>query len=205
MLVIWAAKSFVPQSLLPIFGFGADTTFIVGLNNLFTFNCFAYLYFIIPILKNPKDFKTVAISSVIISAIYLFLSVFCLLMLFPFISFSDEILSLYLVTRMVEFGRFFQRVDALFILIWILCTFSFLSINIDLINRILKKLTNIKNNILTYSIGCVIFSLALMFRNLADVKYIQDSILEYIVIIFVFIISLSILILANFKKRRLTK
>ena len=89
----------------------------------------SYLYFLIPILKNPEQFKKVAFISTIISAIYLFLSVICLLMMFSFISFSEELLSVYLLTRMIEFGRFFQRIDAIFILIWILAMISFLSIS----------------------------------------------------------------------------
>ena len=127
MLIILfsTAQNFVPERIFPILGFGADKTFLIGLNNIFTFTCFAYLYFIIPILKEPKDFKLVAITSVIISAIYLFLSVICLLMIFPFIAFSDEMLSVYLLTRLIEFGKFFQRVDAIFIFVWILSTFSF--------------------------------------------------------------------------------
>ena len=206
VLVSWAAKVFVPQRLLPVFGFGIDKTLFLGLNNIFTFNCFAYLYFLIPVLKEPEDFKKVAVSSIIISAIYLFLSVFCLVMLFPFISFSDEIISLYLVARMVEFGRFFQRVDAIFILIWILCCFSFLSITIELINRIIKKITNIKENkVLPYSIGAIIFSLTLSFRNIADIKFIQNVYLKYIVIFLVFIFSLVILLLANYKFKRRNK
>ena len=205
MLIILfsTAQNFVPERIFPILGFGADKTFLIGLNNIFTFTCFAYLYFIIPILKEPKDFKLVAITSVIISAIYLFLSVICLLMIFPFIAFSDEMLSVYLLTRLIEFGKFFQRVDAIFIFVWILSTFSFLSVTTAFINRIIKKLTQIKNHkALSYAVCSIIFSIALSFKNISDMKYIQNVLLKYIVIILVFIISLIILILANLKHKK---
>lgn len=205
MLIILfsTAKDFVPERIFPILGFGADKTFLIGLNNIFTFSAFAYLYFLIPMLKDPKDFKKISIISTIISAIYLFLSVVCLLMMFPFISFSDEMLSVYLLTRLIEFGKFFQRVDAIFIFIWILSAFSFLSITTEFINRIFKKLTKIKNHTeITYSICAIIFSIALAFKDISDLKYIQNVLLKYIVILLVFVISVIVLILANLKHKK---
>ena len=205
MLIILfsTAKDFVPQRIFPILGFGANETFLIGLNNIFTFSAFAYLYFLIPLLKNPDDFKKVALSSIIISAIYIFLSVICLIMMFPFIAFTDEILSIYLLTRLIEFGKFFQRVDAIFILIWILSAFSFLSITIEFANRILKKLLNLKTHKeMAYSICAIIFSLALAFANFSTIKFIQNELLRYFVIALVFIISLIILVLANLKLKK---
>lgn len=205
MIIIFfsTVKNFVPQRIFPILGYGADQTFIGGINNIFAFSCFAYLYFLIPILNKPEDFKKIAVSSIIISAIYLFLSVICLTMVFPFFSFSDEMLSIYLLTRLVEFGNFFQRIDAIFIFIWILSTFSFLSITIKLINRILSKLFKLKNDKeMTYSIATLVFSLALSFKSVADMKYIQSTLLKYIVISLVFIITLIILLLANLKLKK---
>lgn len=196
-------KDFVPQRIFPILGFGANETFLIGLNNIFTFSAFAYLYFLIPLLKKPEDFKKVAVSSIIISAIYIFLSVICLIMMFPFISFTDEMLSIYLLTRLIEFGKFFQRVDAIFVLIWILSAFSFLAITIEFINRILKKLAKLKTHKeMAYSISAIIFSLALAFGNLADMKHMQNVMLRYFVIILVFVISLIVLILANLKLKK---
>lgn len=205
MLIILfsTAKDFVPQRIFPILGFGANETFLIGLNNIFTFSAFAYLYFLIPLLKNPDDFKKVALSSIIISAIYIFLSIICLIMMFPFIAFTDEMLSIYLLTRLIEFGKFFQRVDAIFILIWILSAFSFLSITIEFANRILKKLLNLKTHKeMAYSICAIIFSLALAFANFSTIKFIQNELLRYFVIALVFVISLIILVLANLKLKK---
>ena len=205
MLIILfsTAKDFVPERIFPILGFGADKTFLIGLNNIFTFSCFAYLYFLMPVLKNPEDFKKIAITSIIISAIYLFLSVVCLLMMFPFIAFSDEMLSVYLLTRLIEFGKFFQRVDAIFIFVWILSLLSFLSLTAEFTIRIFKKLTKIKNHKeMGYSLCAIIFSVALIFNSISDIKYIQNELLKYIVISLIFVISLVILVLANFKHKK---
>jgi len=205
MIIILFSTSiyFIPQRIFPILGFGTNETFLIGLNNIFAFSAFAYLYFLMPLLKNPEDFKKVALSSIIISTIYIFLSVICLIMMFPFISFTDEMLSIYLLTRLIEFGKFFQRVDAIFVLIWILSAFSFLAITIELANRILKKLVNLKTHKeLSYSICAIIFSLALSFANLSTIKFMQNNILRYFAISLIFVISLIILLLANLKHKK---
>lgn len=203
MIFFITSKDFVPQRIFPILGFGINETFFKGLNNIFTFSAFSYLYFLLPILENPKDFKKITVISTIISAIYLFFSVICLLMMFPFISFSDGMLSVYLLTRLIKLGRFFQRVDAILIFIWILSFLSFLSITICLINRILKKLVNLKSpNEMTYSICFIVFSIALLFRNITDIKIVQNLFLKYVIISLVFVISLAILIFANIKQKR---
>lgn len=203
IILFSTVKDFVPQRIFPILGFGANQTFLLGLNNIFTFSGIAYLYFLIPLLKNPEDFKKVSLISIIVSSIYIFLSVICLIMMFPFIPFTDEMLSIYLLTRLIEFGKFFQRIDAIFVLIWILSAFSFLAITLEFINRILKKLAKLETHKeMAYSLCAIIFSLALVFENSAEVKFMQNIVLKYFVIILVFIISLIILLLANLKVKK---
>lgn len=196
-------KDFIPEQIFPIMGFGIDKTFLYGSSNIFAFVSFAYLYFLIPILNHPEEFKKIAISSIIISAIYLLLSVVCLLMTFPFINFTDELMSMYLLSRMIEFGRFFQRIDAIFIFIWILSALSFLTFTSILITNIFKKLTRIKSSrTMLYGTVSIIFSVALIFNSIANLKFIEDVVFKYIIIILVFIISPILLILANFKYKR---
>ena len=203
IILFSTAKNFVPERIYPILGFGADKTFITGISNIFAFSGFAYIYFLIPTLNRPKDFKKIAVSSSIISSIYLFLSVICLLMTFPFISFTDELLSVYLLTRMIEFGQFLQRIDAIFIFIWILSILSFLTFTSNFITIIFKKLTGIKNyKEMIYSVVSILFGLSLIFENISTIKSLQNIVFKYSVIALIFIITPIILILANLKLKR---
>ena len=124
-------------------------------------------------------------------------------MVLPFIPFTDELLSIYLLTRMIELGRFFQRVDAIFIFIWILSTLSFLSFTTNIISNIFGKLTSIKNNKeMVYSIVSIIFGVALIVNSIANMKFIQNIIFKYIIIFLVFILTPIILLSANLKLKR---
>lgn len=206
IILIATAHNFVPERLYPILGYGIDKTFITGISNIFSFSCFAYLYFLIPILKEPKEFKKIALVSVISSGIYIFMSVICLLMLFPYIAFSDELLSIYFLARIIEFGSFFQRVDAIFVFTCILSSLSVLSFTSCIITNIFKKITHIKyDKEIIYSLSAIVFSIAIIFKDISSLKFADNTVWKYMVIGLVFIFSLGILIFANIKLKRSKK
>ena len=196
-------KDIVPERIFPILGFGAYQTFISGFSNIFTFGSIAYLYFLMPILKNPKEYKKVFISSIIISGIYIFFSVLSLIMIFPYAAFSDDTLSMYLLARRITFGKFFQRIDAMFILFWILSVLIFLSMNLYFTNSIIKKLTNIKHSKeLNYSISFIIFSISLFYSSIAQMKSILNIYIKYAFIVLCLFLSFIIMLLAYLKHKR---
>ena len=190
------------SGLFPILGNDIKTTFVDGSLNIFAFGGIKYLFFLMPLLKNKKDFKKIAISSIILSTVFLFFIVGALLLVCPFIINSDEILSVYLLVRIIQFGDFLQRTDALFILLWVISALSYLSISMMFIITIFKKLTHVKrSNELSYSFIAIIFGVVLLLKNPNLLTFLENSIYKYYVLILVFAISTFILLFANFKKR----
>jgi len=156
-----------------------------------------------PVLKNPKDYKKIALGSIIISGIYMFFSILCLILVFPYIAFTDETLSMYLLTRKITFGNFFQRIDAIFILFWILSVLVFLSMNLYFANTLIKKLINIKHsNELIYSISFIVFSIALSFDSIFTMKNILNIYIKYAFIILCLVTSFIIMLLAYLKRKK---
>ena len=196
-------KDIVPQRIFPILGFGTSKTFISGFSTIFTFGSLAYLYFLMPVLKKTEDYKKTCIASIVISGVYMFFSVLCLIMVFPYAAFTDETLSMYLLTRRITFGKFFQRIDAMFILFWILSVLVFLSMNLHFANTILRKLTNIKySNELNYSLAFIIFSIALAYKSVIDMKFILNVYIRYAFIALCLVLSFIIMFFAYLKYKR---
>ena len=196
-------KDIVPQRIFPILGFGTYKTFVSGFSTIFTFGSIAYLYFLMPVLKNPKDYKKTALGSIIISGIYIFLSVLCLSLIFPYAAFTDETLSMYLLTRRITFGKFFQRIDAMFILFWIISVLVFLSMNLYFANNTLRKLISTKHSSeLTYSISFIIFSIALSYDSIASMKYILNVYIKYAFISLCLVLSFLIMLFAYLKHKK---
>ena len=202
ILVIFFASSkyFDISRIFPIFGYGVKETFLTGAGNIFAFGGIIILLFIIPLLKRREDFRKITFLSISISAAYLFMSVSSLALLFSYISNIETPLPIYLVTQNLELSRFFQRSDAIFMLIWILSTFSYLSIVSYFVLYIFKKITNIKNHgSMSYCLGAIMFSVALIPTNLAQVKLLESTVYKYSAVIIVYTICILILILANIK------
>ncbi len=195
--------NFTMQRMFPLLGNGIMPTFLSGLSNIFAFGGIAFLYFIPPYLKDAKEFKKIAITSVILSGMWLLFSIATLLFIFPSIVTTDEILPLYFASRFIQFGRFFQRLDAAFLLIWIISMTSYLSITLSFATNIFKKVTSFKYPYLIVYGGClIVFLLSLIPKNYVQVHFLETTIYQYFVLSLIFAISLSILIFATFKRRK---
>lgn len=203
VLFLSSWKLFQVERLFPILGYGVDETFFSGLSNLFAFGGIALIYFIMPILKNHGDFKKITIASIVISSVFLLFSVLSLLLVFPLLSDTTETLSVYSLARMIEYGRFFQRIDALFVFVWIFSAFSYVSITLAISLYLFKKLFNIKNpKSLANCFATIIFGISLISPNIAVARFIQQHIYKYYELILVFSVSFIVLLLANWKFKK---
>jgi len=124
-------------------------------------------------------------------------------MLFGAVFDSEVLASMVLSSRIVNFGDFFERVDAVFTFIWIFTQISSLSITSCLTLYIIKKIMNVSDqNGMLYGIIMLIFGICLYPKNFNDIS---SNILPFsnnFVIIVIFILTPIILGLANFKLKR---
>ena len=200
-IVYGTFKDYNINRIYPVFGQNIKNTFINGTLNIFAFGGLLYLMFIKPFLKHKNDFKIVALASILISGLFLLLSATTLLMLFPFITQSEEIMSMYLLVRNIVYGEFFQRIDALFIFLWLIAAFSYLSISLMFLTSIFKKLTNSKEaNSIQYSFLGILLGAILLSHNQAFFTFLEVTIYKYLVLSLL-AISLIILIIANLKRK----
>ena len=202
-LLIFSYEYFNISKMFPIFGNGLNKTFIYGSTNIFAFVNFAFLFLIPSFLKSTSDFKKIAISSTIISALILVFCITTFILTLPTVTESDEILSIYLLTRMVGFGNFLERLDAIFIFSWIITLLSSLSIGIFFILKILRKMLNLQDEkTLASPIGLIILGGCLLIKNYSEIKFIGEYVYRYGFIALIFGLGFGILILANLKSRR---
>ena len=195
--------NFTLQRMFPILGKGLSPTFFSGMSNIFAFGGIAYLYFIPPGLKNTNDYNKIAFTSMILSIVWLFLSVATLLFMFPSVANTSDILPLYFASRFIDFGRFLQRLDAIFLLIWIVSIISYLSIVMSFSVNVFKKITEFKYiNIIIYVFATLLLLLSLIPRNSSQVLFLESHFYKFNVIAVNFVLALTILILANIKHKR---
>ncbi len=191
-------NKFIPQRIFPILGDGIFNTFVLGLGNLSAFSGIVFLYFLPPLLKEPEKFKKIAIISTIATAVYLILCVSTLLFMFSFFLETDEITPLYNATRYIEIGSFFQRLESVFLLFWILAFACYLSIVSKFSMSIFKKITNIDTTTPLIDIfGLLFFSISLIPENYAISDNFETHIYPYLMLSVYIFMGISILIIAN--------
>ena len=205
ILIIFMAnfKNFDIQKIFPILGGGFNNTFLTGLLNLSAFEGILYLYFIPPYLKEPEKYKKISIISTIITGLYLILCVSIILFIFPSFFTTNEIMPLYSAARYISFGNFLQRLESIFMLVWILAFTSYLTIACKFSVSIFKKMTNIKNTKEIINIfGLLILAISMFPKNLAVSTFLETKIYSYFSIVIIFIFAIAILVLANLKKKK---
>lgn len=199
-------RNFTFENIYPIFGENLFQTFILGLGNLGAFSGITIIYFLPNLLKKPEDIKKISIISIVIAIIYLILSISIILFMFASLIEIDEIMPIYSAARNIEFGSFFQRLESIFLLIWIIQITCYLSINFAFCIYIFKKITKIedgKKMVLPFAI--FLFSASLLPNNYAISNFLETKIYPFIVISITFILSFLILLLGYLKKNKKRK
>lgn len=190
------------ENMTPILGNGLFDTFVTGLGNLGAFGGIVFLYFIPPYLKDPKKFKRIAMISIGLSIIYLIICVAIILLTFTFLLKVDEIMPLYSAARYIEFGSFFQRLESILLLIWIIGMACYFSITLHITMNIFKKITNIRNSKpLLIHFALLMLSISLLPSNYSISKYLETDIYPRLVIWIGLVLNTLILLLAYLKKR----
>ena len=195
-------KNLVPQKIFPILGYGVNKTFITGVENLYSFGNIGILYFLPSYLKDVKKLKKISIISIVTSCFYLIITLTGLLVMFPFTLSNHEIMPLYLSSRYIEFGKFFQRVDSVFLLIWIWTMILHLSILLMLSAKVVQKISIIRNRNLIISVFClIILGISIIPKNLVQINFFETNIYKYMVLYFILGAGTFILIFANLKRK----
>ena len=206
LILISSFKNFSVDQIFPILGYGVKETFGTGLLSLFSFSSIGYLFLFGPLLDKPQDLKKISILSIIASGIYLFSTVICILLSFSFSFKSGESISLYLLTRTIDFGRFIQRIDAIFIFMWIVSTILYICFAIHFAIYLFQKLTKISDSsCINYTVNLFILAVLLIPVGISTFNNIVGTMHKFITFALLFIGSTLILILANLKFRFFNK
>lgn len=203
ILFIKSIPLFVTERLFPLSGYELYKSLFYNISAISAFQGISYIMFLHPLLKDQKDFKKINIISFIIMTIVLLLAILCLLLVSPFVNFVPELLSLYLLTRLIEFGSFLARIDAIYTFFWIFCIMSYLTINMYFILHIFAKNTKLKTaSPMSYSLSILLLAGLLLLKKISDYIWLKNIFFyNYFIILMIF--SVIILIICNIKKNKI--
>ena len=115
---------------------------------------------------------------------------------------TDELMPLYSAVKYIEFGSFFQKLDSIFVLIWIMCFVSYLSITLKFSSSILKKLANVKNEaFFTFLLSIIILFISTWPKKYTISVELSGNIYKYCFMALVIGVSFLILLLSAVKQK----
>ncbi|MDN5364298.1 MAG: spore germination protein [Eubacteriales bacterium] len=120
LIIIGTAPFMRWENITPVLGYGPLPLLKWGLIKVALFGEGFILGLIPPYLRDQKDFSMIGYGSIILSGLTMTLTVFAYLLVFGMPScIHAGAYPLYQMARLIFYGRFIQRVDVLFIFIWV--------------------------------------------------------------------------------------
>lgn len=142
--LLFLIPDFNISNLTPILGKGAKSIFIDGLSSLSLFGDLFVIFFLLPFVKEENILKRCSFRAIIFIGTILTITLIIYAGIFPYPISSEFILPLFQLTRTIEIGDFFGRLEAFFELIWALSFLIYASLNIYTLSIIFKKTFDLK-------------------------------------------------------------
>lgn len=167
-----------PYSLFPLWGSGIDKIARSGAAKTSLFGDILLIGLIAPMIRNREVRRIGYTSLVLAAAMMVFIQLYYLLV-FPVPVAAKLTFPLYTGARLVFIGRFFQRVDALFVFVWILSGLIKMSASLYAASVILARTYRLPAyRPLLFPLGILSFAFSLAIPSFPDAVTIDSAVLR---------------------------
>lgn len=200
-VILLGVQNYNVNYLFPLGGHGIRKTIIEGITRSSVYGEVIILAIFAKSLQGKKFIKKEGFLSIAISAILITLSLLAFSLTFPYYIAQEVTAPMYTMASLIDYGRFLQRVEPVFLFIWIISTlistavvyYSFIYLYCKMFNLQDKRPIIIGGSIL-------LFSLSLMHKRASSVIFDNVQTLRNYGSLFIFLPPLLSLIFAFFRK-----
>lgn len=190
-------KDFDLTNFTPILGTGAKEIFWDGLMHAGRYNSLFLVFLLAPKVTNLKKsgmLSVLSTSAVIITVVFLIFSII------PYPEILENYFSFYEVTKMISYGRFFQRVEVIFTFLWLFVSLIYLSTAFATIIYTFKKAFKLEYpNLVLPTLALIFISLLYYLPNCTSLILTREFMYTFITPIIVFVYPLVLLIFCRIK------
>lgn len=119
-ILILSIQNYQWHRLYPIWGYGLDRTVISGLARSSAYGDILIIGIIAKSMHGTKQIKKAGYLSLIFSGILVSISLLAFSLTFSYYSLREITSPMYLMTSLIDYGIFFQRLEPFFMFIWII-------------------------------------------------------------------------------------
>lgn len=184
-------------NLTPILGTGAENVFLEGITHAGRYNSLFLLFLFAPQIKNLKKNGMLSVLS---TSIIIFIVVFLIFTIIPYPEILENYFAFFEITRMISYGRFFQRVEVIFTFLWLFVCLIYLTLALSVMIQTLKKAFHIEYPKLLLPIVLTSYmGLTFIFPSFASLAITRDFMYNYITPAIVFVYPFLLLIASKLK------
>ena len=188
--------------IFPIMGNGVGEIFLKGINKISIFSGIIYLYLIAPYIKTYKHFSKTGYKGLLISGAILSGGVLVYLLVYQYPNAIENFLPFYQLARIISFGRFFERLESLFLAVWTTSALLYLGANLFFITFLFKKTFGLEYyRPLIIPFAIILFNLSLLPPNLTSAMELEAEYFRSYAWIVSFGLVLSMLFIAKIMKK----
>ena len=175
-------------NLAPIFGIGPKKLFLESLPRISIFSGYIIILITAPYVRTHENFRKIGLYGLAASGFIMFVSVVTYTLVIPYPVSTQYFLPSFQLARMINYGRFFQRLESVFVFTWASSAILYLSILIYIGLQIFVKTFGLKYyKPIIFSFCTIIFMLSLLPENLPSAVHIEGSIFRNYLFIITFI------------------
>ncbi len=190
------------SNLTPILGSGTEDIVVKGVLRSSVYSELVVLFLLPPFLGGFKKVKTVGYISFAFCAFFLISGSLVYIMAIPYPSSLEPFLPIYNMTRMIGFGRFFQRIEAIFVFIWAMAALMYLTSSFYFMVYTFAKTAGLKHiRPLVLPFAVMVFSAAFIPESLTAVIWIEADYITNAGWLVSFAFIILILAAASVRKR----
>jgi spore germination protein KB len=119
IIIFLAIPAYELDYLKPWLGYGLDKTVLIGILRSSAYDEIIILGIIINSLHGLKNFKRIGVACLIFIGLTFSICLACILAAFQYTVASEHLSGMFQLSRIIYYSRFFQRVEAIFLFIWV--------------------------------------------------------------------------------------
>lgn len=163
--------------LMPVMGNGPYNVFVKGLPRISIYSGIIELFLITPSIKTKSNFRFAGYVSLLLSIFFMVISTLAYLFVYEFPTSTEFFVPIFMLARMINYGRFFQRIESIFMLVWVSSALIYLSITFYLMLETFRKGCGIRNyKPLIPAFALIVFTISFMPKSLISTLSLEVNI-----------------------------
>lgn len=190
------------DNLFPILGTGVKDIFGKGLFRVSVFFEILTIFIITPFLGESKKVRSTGYIALGISSLFLIMGSLSYILTFSYPVSKELFLPIYHMARLINIGRFFQRIEALFVFIWAMAALLYMTSIFYLMLYIIAKTAGLKYlRPLILPFAVIVFSAGFIPQSLNSIIHITTEIIYKFIGVSGFLFYILVLGIANLRQK----